>query len=706
MATEFGNVSYGILNVSGGQVRDRVPSVSVYQPSSRLGRRPMRDAIYTLVDLEGEPRPDLVREILETLEEEYSQHTSRSVTSVLIGSIKAANERLYQENLETVLTDRVVASICCVVVRSQDVYVGWAGRAPVHVLHEGTLQRVPAEPEPADDVNLLGLNDSIEVRLFHSPLAPGDVVLLCSASLEQMTTPGQLQEALSLAAVSAIRARLIALAGDENLTAVTIRAKEAPISTAAAQPARRRPDLVAALQGLWPRRRRARPAPRTAPEPPPVVDRPPTAAERPAPMPRARVGVPERQRPMAPSRRVPWLWVLLPLVVVILAVVVLGGFALSQWQENQAREAHFASLLVQAEQLRTQAQGEADRSARAGTLRQAQALVDEALTMKPGHEEATNLRQAIEKDLDRASLVTPFYGPMPLTNFEAEGSQATQLWVQGNRVYVLDTGRGILYRYFLNENRDGLVSQPQDDSVLLRAGQTVGDRVVESLQFILWMPAGGDRKEGILALDLNAHLFGEAGTDASAAYDVGDNQQWGRVVAGGGYAGNLYLLDAGKSQIHKYLPTATGYPGPAIDYLQTTVDLSTGVDMAIDGHVYVLLAGGEVVKFLRGEKQPFPMTGLDVPLKNPRAIFCTEAVESVYVVDAGEQRIVQFSKDGVFQRQFRYGGREEPGLFKDLRDVSVVEGPELARVYVLAHNRLVVFPLSPLEEPLTLPTSE
>jgi len=708
MAVELDNVSYGILSVSGGQVRDRVPNVSVYRPSARLGRRPMRDPIYIFVNVEGGMRPNLAQELVETVQEEYAQHHSRSVTSALIGAIKAANDYLYQANLETVLTDRALASITCAVIRGLTLYVGWAGQAPVYVLHGGDLQRVPADPEPGDDVNRLGLDDSVEVRLLHCDLGPGDVILVCSSSVEQTITSGQLQETLNQGSVVAIRARLIDLAGGGDLTAAMIRIKEPP-ATVSPRPEHRRPGMVDRLKGL--RSPRARPAsPPRWPAVPPTADRPaprtgPPPRVEPTPaLPRSRVRVPDRRPLAAPARWKTGLLVLISVIVVILAVLLLGWFVLSQWQENQARESYFASLLVRAEQLHTQAQDEPDRDARVQILRQARALVDEALTMKPDHQEAAALGLAIDQDLDKASLVTRFYGPILLTDFTADGSRATQLWVEDKRVYVLDTGRGILYRYFLNQNRDGLL--PQDDPVLLRVGQTLGDRVVESLQFIFWMPAGNDRQEGILVLDLNAHLFGEAGPDHQVAYDVGDSQQWGRVVAGAGYAGNLYLLDVGQGQIHKYLPTADGYPGPATGYLPAPVDLSTGVDMAIDGHVYVLTASGDVLKFLRGEKQPFPMTGLDVPLKDPRAIYCTETTESVYVVDAGEQRIVQFSKNGTFQRQFRYGGREEPDLFAGLRDVSVVEGEQLARVYVLANNKLVAFPLPPLEEPLELPTGE
>lgn len=720
MIVELGNVSCEILGVSSGQVREHTPNASAYQPSARLGRRPIRDPICTLLDVEEGTRPDLVRELIETLEEEYQQHPSRSVTSALIGAIKATNNRLYQENLSTVLTSHTSASISCVVFRGQDVYVGWAGKAPVYMLHEHVLQRVPAEPEPDDELNRLGLDANIEVRLFHSTLAPGDVILQCSASLEQMITPRQLQEALSQATVSATRAQLVALADSGALTAAILRVSETPTAGAAEA---RRPQLGLAsrLMGLWSRPEQPAPTPR---QPVAQVDRPigeprrtrprtvakaPAATDRStlptrtARTPRPRVAMPGRQEPATPSQWKLWLLMLASIVVVLLSLLAVGGFAISQWQENQAREAYFANLLVTAEQLHGQAQDQADRGARLQLLRQAQALVNEALVMKPGHEQATKLSRTIEQDLDRASLVTRFYGLITLKEFD-ETSLVTQLWVQGNRVYVLDTSQSILYRYFLNENRDGLL--PQDDPVLLRTGQTVGDRMVESLQFIFWMPAGGDRQEGILGLDLNAHLFGEAGADQRAVYDVGDSQQWGRVVAGGGYAGNLYLLDAGQNQIHKYLPSAASYPGPATGYLQTAANLGTGVDMAIDGSIYVLLASGEVLKFLSGEPQSFPMTGLDVPLQDPRAIYCTEDVGSVYVVDAGEERIVQFSKDGTFQRQFRYGGQDAPDLFANLRDVSVAEGETLARVYVLAGNQLVVFPLPPLEEPLEIPTGE
>ncbi|MBU1877894.1 MAG: hypothetical protein KJ734_02985, partial [Chloroflexi bacterium] len=100
MAVEFGNVSYEILSISGGQMRDRVPHASMYQPTTRLGRRPARDPIYTLVNVTGGGRSDLAQDVISVVEEEYANHPSRSITSALISAIKAANAVLYQENLE------------------------------------------------------------------------------------------------------------------------------------------------------------------------------------------------------------------------------------------------------------------------------------------------------------------------------------------------------------------------------------------------------------------------------------------------------------------------------------------------------------------------------------------------------------------------------------------------------------------------------
>ena len=161
------------------------------------------------------------------------------------------------------------------------------------------------------------------------------------------------------------------------------------------------------------------------------------------------------------------------------------------------------------------------------------------------------------------------------------------------------------------------------------------------------------------------------------AVPVADSDTWVKPVAMGAFMGNLYVLDPLGGRILKYLPNNNAYTTPPFSYLSSTVsvDLLGAVDMAIDGNVYVLFADGTIHKFFDGEEKPFPMTGLPSSIRNPTSIFVSGAQEPeaegwVYVTDRGNERIVQFDKEGNYIRSFM-ANTSEPymtalgGLFVD-----------------------------------------
>jgi len=75
---------------------------------------------------------------------------------------------------------------------------------------------------------------------------------------------------------------------------------------------------------------------------------------------------------------------------------------------------------------------------------------------------------------------------------------------------------------------------------------------------------------------------------------------------------------------------------------------------------------------------------LEEPLSDPTAIFTSADVKSIYVADAAGERIVQFSKEGRYERQLRC--RAGQGTMKDLRDILVDEAR--GKIYFLAGNVL------------------
>ncbi len=78
------------------------------------------------------------------------------------------------------------------------------------------------------------------------------------------------------------------------------------------------------------------------------------------------------------------------------------------------------------------------------------------------------------------------------------------------------------------------------------------------------------------------------------------SDKWGQVKGLRTFAGNLYLLDVGNSQIWKYQGTELGFADIA-PYLRTgSVDLSNVNSFAIDGAIFVLSTRGNIAEFAGG----------------------------------------------------------------------------------------------------------
>ena len=148
--------------------------------------------------------------------------------------------------------------------------------------------------------------------------------------------------------------------------------------------------------------------------------------------------------------------------------------------------------------------------------------------------------------------------------------------------------------------------------------------------------------------------------------------EWQDPQSLGTYSGNLYVLDPGYENILKYIPSGDDYGHVPTDYIQPGADVSWPdvKDMAIDGFVYLLLSDGTIKKFAGGQPQAFPQEGLYPPLRNPAGIFACADSDSVFVAEPEHGRIVQFTREGQFVRQYRATFDGEDPL-TDLRELTV-----------------------------------
>ncbi len=320
--------------------------------------------------------------------------------------------------------------------------------------------------------------------------------------------------------------------------------------------------------------------------------------------------------------------------------------------------------------------------------------IEEGLAVIPDEPSLVDLRNRALHRLDVVDRVERLYYFTRLTVLEDEPtspSDSSRIVIVGKDLLLLNRGSGRLYRFFLNDVGDALQSVASNP-LLLRKGETYDGTLANDLVDVGWLAQGGDRTVGVFAaLDRAGSLFTYDPALGIRAVPVANSDLWLKPVAMGAYLGNLYVLDPLLGRIFKYMPSNNIYTTPPVDYLKPNqdVDLTGAVDMAIDGNVYILYADGRVRKFFNGEEKPFSMLGLPSPMRGPTSIFVSgrpepEAEGYVYVVDAGNERIVEFDKQGIFLRQFRTKVGEP--YFQKLRGIYVNE--EDARLFVLSGNTL------------------
>ncbi|HID86611.1 MAG TPA: hypothetical protein EYP55_04430 [Anaerolineae bacterium] len=670
----------GQLRLVAGQWQKEAPNLGVLEPSRRLPLRRDRGNLYVLVEMVG-GHDRACQQIIEIVQREFF-HTPGSVTLRLRRAIQAANAHLFQENRDVPRDQRRSAGVSCVALKGEEAYIAQAGSALIHVLQGGALHRFPAHspwltPTPPQEVappywRPLGVEQDVEVHLSHCRVAPGDVILLSSSNLVRLATEEEIAEAMDQEADVAVK-DLAALASGQDVSAIVV--EIAPeVEEAEPVPAEvvEEPGALAGVRDFLSRvvvalgmllRGAITLLGRTLPE------RETLPRERPA---EERV------------RRALLAGIALAIPLLIAALV---GY--TYIQQQGVRQARFEALLREAAERRAAALAEpADRAVARELLREAEARVEEALQLRPDDATARSLEAAIQAHLDELSGVVRLTKVTSLATLPEEGSRPQRVVIHGSDLYVLDQGAQRVYRYRLTEAGDGLES-PDGEVVLSQGGHLVD---------MVWVGTGGAReREGLLVLESGGSLLEVDPAGGVTVLPLAESQTWGQPLLTGGFRGNFYLLDSQRNQILKYVPTAQGYDAPPEEWIrpETEVDLSGAVDMAIDGFIYVLLADGTILKLNAGLREPFDQEGLDEPLRDPTALFAMPESRSLYVADAGHRRIVQFGKEGAFQRQFH----PPPGsdAFDALWSLWVDEAQ--GRLYVLNGTGLYMANIPPGEVP-------
>lgn len=124
------------------------------------------------------------------------------------------------------------------------------------------------------------------------------------------------------------------------------------------------------------------------------------------------------------------------------------------------------------------------------------------------------------------------------------------------------------------------------------------------------------------------------------------------VIAGNViYNRRLYTLDTAHNQIYKHDSVKNGFDRGKEWLKDGAPDLKDGVDLTIDGDIFVLHATGAITKFVSGVAAPFTITGLDPALTGAERIWTYTDIAYLYILDGANRRLLVVNKDGQLQKQ-------------------------------------------------------
>lgn len=719
------------FSIVGGELQESPYNVSAVEASALPAERRGRGSLYALVETIGgfPDHTEMQRQIIEVAQQYFG--TTGSITAGIRTAIKAANTYLFEHNLSASPEERGVAGLTLLVLKDADAYVGQIGPALLYHIGKGEFRRLPPEStwltsETLEGIDTskhppLGLRREVEPELSHLYVQEGDTLILASSSLAKLASDDEVRHAVTYRGGYSVCETLQSLSKGQDVCALVVEllevapaAREAKGASLAARPSQpagffgrlvsrlrqsllpvheepehledeeaveeeqlRRPsiDLRGLSDGVWRLlqglgRALLTLAVRVLPEAEPGQRR--QQARRP--------------QPTAEHSDRKWLWAAL-----LIPVLILGIFSLTRYQHERAHQNQIRQLWEEAQDAKTSAQISTSRSEQRTKLAEAMAALDKALALKPGDESMLAEKEAIQAWLDRINRVVRLTGFNALKEFpdtEAAKSQVGSVIVQGIDVYVLDLGLDRVYKYLLTDTRDAVQTLP-GDPVLVRKGDQHGNLTLDEMLDIAWVQSGVYwSPDSLFVVDRKGRVLSYEPAIGLKPLPPADISQWREPVAVAGYFGRIYVLDPPANRILRYSLTRTGYEGPPTDYLkpQSGINISDAVDLAIDGDVYVLHADGRVSKYHDGASVPFSQTGLEQPLKSPCCLFVTGAMGeggNVYVVDAGNGRVVQFSKSGEFIREFR---SRTAGYMEALRGLFVDEAGK--RFYLVDRNKL------------------
>lgn len=156
---------------------------------------------------------------------------------------------------------------------------------------------------------------------------------------------------------------------------------------------------------------------------------------------------------------------------------------------------------------------------------------------------------------------------------------------------------------------------------------------------------------------------------------VRDTSAWGKIVSADTYLGNLYLLDAEKKEVWKYVSILSGVSSPQTYLKDSKGDIGDISAMTIDGTIWLGNKDGGIFKFVSGKRQKFEIDGLDKPFGEIVDLYTKVGSNTLFVLDKANGRVVLLGKEGRYFSQYSHNEfKEASSIFADEGNKTIFVG--------------------------------
>lgn len=271
-------------------------------------------------------------------------------------------------------------------------------------------------------------------------------------------------------------------------------------------------------------------------------------------------------------------------------------------------------------------------------------------------------KNAIKEQVLIANNVTVLNDPEKVLEFGPLSSSAniTSISLLGSSIYAFDATAGRVYRGNLDTKEETITinQSPQEVKTVSKASLGTVLTVLSNNTVGIFNPVS----ESIKALTVEFANQDRTLTDARL------------------FASRLYTLDTKNNQIFKHTKNSDTNYAKGVAWITDGTSVADATGFAIDGSIYVLRSGGEVIKLSGGKKDSWSVNTVDPVLSSGNALFTDENTTHLYILDSNNQRVLVYGKDGTLTSQF------QSSAFANAKDIAVDESKKV--LYVASDNNI------------------